>query len=142
MSSRSEKFATLIESFQGSGLDAHYLGYFECFNQRRFFEAHEVLEQLWLQQRKGPRDLFYKGLIQLAGAFVHLQKGRGGPAMALLRLARANLAQYPAVYDRLEVTAVCRHIDDWLHYVEALDGQALRFCADQVPKLALLTPAA
>ena len=59
---------------QGQVLDAHYLGYFACFNRGWFYEAHDVLEELWLANRTGPNYAFYKGLIQLAGAFVHLQK--------------------------------------------------------------------
>src|ERR1035441_10730308 len=83
--------------------DPGYLSYFECFNRQRFFEAHEVLEALWLPQRQGPNGLFYKGLIQLAGAFVHWQKNRPGPAEALLGLARANLRKYPAIHQGLNV---------------------------------------
>jgi len=42
--------------------DPRYLGYFECFNRQCFFEAHEVLEALWLPQRQGgPTALFTKG---------------------------------------------------------------------------------
>ena len=94
--------------------DPLYLGYFECFNQQRFFEAHAVLEPLWLPQRQGPNGGFYKGLIQLAGAFVHWQKNRPGPAVALLQLAQANLGKYPDIHQGLEVKAVLAMIDHWL----------------------------
>src|SRR5262245_54404203 len=106
MTRKSPKIATLRSSCQGQSFDPHYLGFFDCFNQQRFFEAHEVLEQLWLPERGRPKGLFYKGLIQLAGAFVHVQKDRFGPATALLRLANENLKAYGPVYDGLEVTAV------------------------------------
>ena len=43
-------------------------------------------------QRHTPNDGFYKGLIQLAGAFVHLQKDRLRPAASLFRLAQKYLA--------------------------------------------------
>ena len=92
--------------------DPRYLGYFECLNRRRFFEAHAVLEPLWLPQRQGPNGAFYKGLIQLAGAFVHWQKNRLGPAVALLGLAQANLRKYPAVHEGLDVKGVLAMIDD------------------------------
>ena len=88
MSTKSAKVAALVAQFRGRDLDPHYLGYFECFNRRLFYEAHEVLEELWLGQRQGPNALFYKGLIQLAGAFVHLQKSRPQPAAALFRKPR------------------------------------------------------
>jgi hypothetical protein len=74
VSHKSACIAARIESFCGQELDAHYLGYFDCFNRQLFYEAHEVLEDLWLKDKYGPNGAFYKGLIQLAGAFVHLQK--------------------------------------------------------------------
>lgn len=118
MSKKSARIAEMIAGLQGQGLDAHYLGYFECFNQQLFYEAHDVLEELWLGQRRQPNDLFYKGLIQLTGAFVHLQKGRLQPAGALFRLAQNNLAQYPAQHHQLNVTAVLALIADWLNRLE------------------------
>src|SRR5438105_6879363 len=46
MSLKNLKVAALIYQFQGREFDAHYLGFFECFNRQEFFEAHEVLEEL------------------------------------------------------------------------------------------------
>ncbi len=108
----------MIESFRGRELDAHYLGYFDCFNRRLFYEAHDVLEDLWLKDRRGANGDFYKGLIQLAGAFVHLQKGRLGPASALFKLAQANLQKYPSPHEHLDVQLVLRLIAGWLRQLE------------------------
>ena len=124
MSKKSAKIAELIESCRGLGLDAHYLGYFLCFNQGLFYEAHDVLEELWLAQRGAENDAFYKGLIQLAGAFVHLQKHslprpRLKPAAALLRLARGNLSRYPATHEHLDLLRVLALIEHWLERLEA-----------------------
>src|SRR2546428_133839 len=111
VSRKSSKIAALIEEFRGRDLDPHYLGYFECFNRQLFYEAHDVLEELWLTHRHGPDGSFYKGLIQLAGAFVHLQKNRLRPAAALFRLARRNLEAYLASHERLDVAAVIVLLD-------------------------------
>lgn len=73
-------------------LPAEVRAFYECFNQGRYFEAHEVLEGLWLRVRGRPEARCYQGLIQLAGAFVHLQKGRPAPALALLRRSQEHLA--------------------------------------------------
>jgi len=43
LSKKSEKIAGLIAACQGKPQDAHYLGYFECFNRQLFYEAHDVL---------------------------------------------------------------------------------------------------
>ena len=116
----------MIEGLRGREWDAHYLGYFECFNQQLFYEAHDVLEELWLGQRRQRNDLFYKGLIQLAGAFVHLQKNRLSPAGALFRLARGNISQYPAAHEGLNVTGVLGLIDDWLGRLASSSENPLR----------------
>ncbi len=114
MSKKSGHIAARIESFQGQALDAHYLGYFDCFNRQLFYEAHDVLEELWLPDRHGLDGDFYKGLIQLAGAFVHIQKNRRGPAAALFRLAQTNLGKYPARHHQLELSAVAELIRGWV----------------------------
>ena len=103
----------MIAGLQGHGRSAHYLGYFECFNRELYYEAHDVFEELWLPIRREPAGNFYKGLIQLAGAFVHLQKNRLKPADALFALAEANLRAYPARHEALDRAAVLALIADW-----------------------------
>jgi predicted metal-dependent hydrolase len=83
-----------------------------------YCEAHDVLEELWLADRTGPNYAFYKGLIQLAGAFVHLQKNRLRPSAALFKLADANLEKYPAVHERLRVDNVRLLIREWLRRLD------------------------
>ena len=113
MSKKSAKIAAMIEGFRGRPLDAHYLGYFACFNDGLYYEAHDVLEEMWLPNRGKPADHFYKGLIQLAGAFVHLQKNRLGPSNALFNLARANLQKFPPQYECLDVAGILDLIAEW-----------------------------
>jgi predicted metal-dependent hydrolase len=140
VSHKSARIAAMIESFRGQELDAHYLGYFDCFNRQLFYEAHDVLEDLWLPDRHGPNGNFYKGLIQLAGAFVHLQKNRPPPAAALFKLARANLEKYPDKHERLDVAAVCGLIRNWLGSLEAAHFEKNSFTSGNAPKLALNLP--
>jgi predicted metal-dependent hydrolase len=116
-------------------LPPQYLGYFECFNAQRFFEAHEVLEELWLPQRREPNGDFFKGLIQLAGAFVHLQKRRPDPAVALLQRAHSNLAKYPSVHHSIDVGLVLNLIERWRDCVNA--NPRLSLTVDNAPQLAL-----
>jgi len=127
----------MIESFQGQGLDAHYLGYFDCFNRQLFYEAHDVLEDLWLPDRQGVNGNFYKGLIQLAGAFVHLQKNRLRPAAALLNLAQANLEKYPLRHEHLDLAGVFKLIENWRNKLEAGRFEINPFTAGTPPQLAL-----
>lgn len=139
MSKKRAQIAVLIESCQSQDLDAHYLGYFECFNRQLFYEAHDVLEELWLTDRHGPNGAFYKGLIQLAGAFVHLQKNRLRPAAALFKLARNNLQKYPAQLERLEMAVVLALIEKWLGQLEVHQFSVNPLSTGQPPKLTLLS---
>ena len=128
----------MIESFQGQELDARYLGYFDCFNRRLFYEAHDVLEDLWLPDRHGANGNFYKGLIQLAGAFVHLQKNRLRPAAALFKLAQANLEKYPARHEHLDLKIVQGLIADWLQRLEQSGFGVNPLTPQSGPRLELL----
>ncbi len=94
-----------------------YSGYFTCFNRGEYYEAHDVLEHLWLQDRHGPDGHFYKGLIQLAGGFVHLRKQflrphhpkdgrRLAPAARLFDLAAANLAPFAPHHRQIDVARI------------------------------------
>src|ERR1700761_798246 len=113
----------MVESHRGHGVDPHYAGYFHCFNQQEFYEAHDVLENLWLADRHGANGNFFKGLIQLAGAFVHLQKNRLRPSAALFKLARANFEKYPSRHERLNLAAVQLLIEVWLWQLEKEEFQ-------------------
>ncbi len=127
----------MIESFRGHELDAHYLGYFDCFNRQLFYEAHDVLEDLWLKDRHGADVNFYKGLIQLAGAFVHLQKKRLRPAAALFKLARTNLEKYPRAHEHLNLQVVGDLIAKWLADLEATRFEINPLTEKNAPQLAL-----
>ncbi|MGB7769009.1 MAG: DUF309 domain-containing protein [Verrucomicrobiia bacterium] len=118
MSRKSKRIAEMVGHHHGRKLDPHYLGYFDCFNRRQFYEAHEVLENLWLKDKHGANGAFYKGLIQLAGAFVHLQKNRPPPAAALFKLACANFEKYPRVHEHLNLETVGTLARKWLKELE------------------------
>jgi predicted metal-dependent hydrolase len=94
----------------------YYRAYFRCWNEQRYYEAHDVLEQVWLN-KDSEDDQFFKGLIQAAGAFVHLQKNfehhahpkhgrRLKPAARLFALAEKNLTPYSPRHHALDVAAL------------------------------------
>ena len=141
MSKKSGHIAQRIAAFAGQTLDAHYLGYFDCFNRQLFYEAHDVLEELWLADRHGANGAFYKGLIQLAGAFVHLQKHRLQPSAALFKLARANVEKYPAAHESLDTKIVINLIDNWLARLDAGEFKVNPLTPETVPQLHLVQKA-
>ena len=142
MSKKSAKIAALIGSLRDRELDPHYLGYFDCFNRGLYYEAHDVLEERWLAQGKhGANYAFYKGLIQFAGAFVHLQKHRLRPAAALFKLARINLQKYATPHEHLDLAAVLTLIGHWQGALERNDFSVNPLSSGLVPQLSLQLPA-
>src|SRR5881392_4427640 len=94
----------------------YYRAYFQCWNEQRYYEAHDVLEQVWLN-KDSEDDLFFKGLIQAAGAFVHLKLNfeqpthskhgrRLKPAVRLFALAEKNLSMFAPKHHALNVAAL------------------------------------
>jgi predicted metal-dependent hydrolase len=118
MNRKSDRVHALLAAIPSGESDPCYAGYFALFNRGFFYEAHDVLEARWLPARQQPEGDFYKGLIQLAGAFVHLQKNRLRPAAALFKLAAANLEKYPSPYQRLETNRLLQTTRDWLAQLE------------------------
>jgi len=134
-----ERIAELAAQYSGAGVDPRYAGYFALFNGQKFYEAHDILEDLWLPDRKGANGDYYKGLIQLAGAFVHLQKNRLRPSAALFKLARTNLEKYPPAHEKLDLTGVRQLIAAWLGQLEHGGFAINPLTAANVPSLALQT---
>jgi predicted metal-dependent hydrolase len=137
VSNKAERIARVVGHGSAAGLDPFYGGYFDCFNRGQFYEAHDVLEQLWLKNRQGANGAFYKGLIQLAGAFVHLQKGRLRPSAALFKLALTNLGQYAGTHERLAMPVVRALIQHWLGLLEGGDFQTNPLGSEPGPALQL-----
>jgi predicted metal-dependent hydrolase len=140
VSNKSKRITAMVEQFRDGKLDPHYSGYFELFNEQKFYEAHDVLENLWLADRHGPDGNFYKGLIQLAGAFVHLQKNRLRPSAALFKLAQANLEKYPHPHEHLNLKTIRELILKWLGDLESTNFEKNPLADENVPELVLDLP--
>ncbi|MEE9145275.1 MAG: DUF309 domain-containing protein, partial [Candidatus Binatia bacterium] len=54
--------------------DPRLLKGIEEFNQRLFFECHESLEEIWLEEHGKDRK-FYQGIIQIAAGYFKLEQG-------------------------------------------------------------------
>jgi hypothetical protein len=113
MSEENGQDRVVAAALQDLGSTRDYGEYVACFNSGRFYEAHDALEPLWLKVRHYTEGPLLKGLIQLAGAFVHVQRGRIGPAQALLARARYHLAPFSTADARLGVGAVLELIGEW-----------------------------
>ena len=124
-----------------------YRAYFQCWNEQRYYEAHDVLEQVWLTKDSAD-DAFFKGLIQAAGAFVHLQKNfehpthpkhgqRLRPAVRLFQLAEKNLAAFAPQHHGLDVSALIELLKAHREKITRSDYQTNPWAPDNAPRLEL-----
>ena len=113
----------------------YYRAFFQCWNEQRYYEAHDVLEQVWLKSAISAEDAqYFKGLIQAAGAFVHLQKHfehpthpkhgkRLGPAVRLFRLAEKNLEPFGVERHALDLVGFRKILARYRGAVDAERGK-------------------
>lgn len=125
----------------------YYRAFFRSWNEQQYYEAHDVLEQLWLNT-DSTDAFFFKGLIQAAGAFVHLQKHfehplhakhsrRLPPAVRLFRLAERNLSSFAPSHHGLNVTALCQLLAAYADRIIASDYTFNPWSPQSAPKLEL-----
>src|SRR5215467_4762574 len=152
--SKGERISRFVAEVTGGDVDPAktdvlkhpcYCAFFRCWNEQRYYEAHDVLEQLWFKTDSPDAD-FFKGLIQAAGAFVHLQKRfehpshvkhsrRLPPAVRLFRLAEKNLASFVPVHHELDVAALCRLLRANADEIVASDYTNNPWSPETAPKL-------
>lgn len=77
----------------------------DLFNREEFFEAHEVVEDLW-NERDGREKEFLKGFIQAAVALEHLRRGNRKGFLAVLETAERYLRRADPAAGGLDVTAL------------------------------------
>lgn len=113
-----ERVEAFIRSHGTAGGDrACYELFFALFNAGDYYGAHDVLEHLWLA-RNDENSIFYKGLIQIAGGFVHLRRQflrpahpkdgkKLAPASRLLLLGASNVRGFGPQHMGLDVEKLC-----------------------------------
>ena len=114
----------------------------ENFNQRKFWEAHESWETLWLVAESDLVE-YLQGLIQIAAAYHHIQRGtlRGAPRLFAAALKR--LEPFPLVccgVDRTDVDAAARRHWKWLESGPQSPLDAGEYPRLRVPDAAQIAP--
>ncbi|MDP9292451.1 MAG: DUF309 domain-containing protein [Verrucomicrobiota bacterium] len=144
---RMSAFVDELGAGEGTALHACYAGFFKCFNEQRYYEAHDVLEHLWLKGRD-ENYAYFKGLIQIAGAFVHLQKQflrpehpkdgrRLRPAARLFRLGMKNIDGYRPRHLQCDVDALYEMCEERVEKIVASDFQVNPWRPDRAPVISL-----
>jgi len=76
--------------------DPRFLKGIDEFNEQLFFECHETLEEIWLEDHSEDRK-FFQGLIQVAAGYFKLQQGVPAGALKLWRMGIEKLEPYRPV---------------------------------------------
>ncbi|MBZ5599857.1 MAG: DUF309 domain-containing protein [Acidobacteriia bacterium] len=84
----------------------------DLFNSAEFFDAHEVLEDVWRAAPPAERK-FLQGLIQVAVALHHHTRGNLVGARSLLQRAAKNLAGYPENFAGIQLRDLLGSLADW-----------------------------
>jgi len=81
----------------------------QLFNEERFWECHEILEQAWHVSKGVERDAI-QSIILTAAAFVHHQKGEEEICLSILKRARAKMASVKT-YETIDFEGLEKNID-------------------------------
>lgn len=84
-----------------------YYSFFWHYHRQEYWEAHEVLEELWQTQREND---FYHGLIQIAAIMHQLERGKIRGARKLATSATRYLQPHAPTCDEVDVQIIL----DWL----------------------------
>ena len=104
------------------------------FNERYFFEAHEVLEEVWRQEHGEPR-LFLQGLIQVCAGYHHFQNGNLVGAITLLQRGADKMRRYPSPYMRIDAASLIAHIDGDRGRIEAIQREGGESASIDFPRI-------
>ena len=106
----------------------------EEFNQQLFFECHETLEEIWLEERGEDRK-FYQGIIQIAAGYFKLQQGVPAGAIKLWRMGLEKLEPYSPVYLGVELASFSAAVKRNLEELETVQKTGTDSLAVAAPTL-------
>ena len=121
------------EAAPGSSFSVHrssLVAGVDLFNSARFWDAHEAWERAWLQA-SGDNRLFLQGLIQLAAAYHHVQRGTFRGGVRLFDAALEKLSRVPEDYAGVNRTEACATAR--IHREKIARGELV--AAEELPKL-------
>ncbi len=72
------------------------------FNEQRFWECHEALEQIWRRESGQEREIL-QGIILTAAALVHYQRGRDQVSLSVFKRAYEKLRKYSGLYFGIDI---------------------------------------
>jgi len=98
-------------------LDKYQQG-ISLFNNAKFFDAHEALEDVWRAAPLGNKK-FLQGVIQVAVAFHHYSTGNRLGMRSVLERAIRNLSEPAGIFGQFQLAPLLQSLGQWR---DALDN--------------------
>jgi predicted metal-dependent hydrolase len=114
--------------------DPRFIKGIEEFNNGLYFECHETLEEIWLEEH-GEERKFYQGIIQIAAGYYKLEQGVPVGALKLWRMGIEKLLAYGPIYLGVNVEALVAGVGANLAALEKDQQQSAKSLA--VPTIQL-----
>ncbi|MGC9069367.1 MAG: DUF309 domain-containing protein [Thermoprotei archaeon] len=77
----------------------------ELFNSERFWEFHELLEEVW-RKKNGDEKRLLHGLILIAASLVHMQRNNTLVSIRIMRRALDELKPFDISYNGIDISSV------------------------------------
>jgi uncharacterized protein len=134
-----DRFTKLIREIDNAGgecdgaLPPGVLEGIHLFNERKFYECHEVIEHEWHAER-GPIRNLYQGILQIGVGFHHARGGNHRGAILLLTDGIEKTSRFLPVCRQIDTARLVRESQHCLDQIVALGPDKLsEFDWDLVP---------
>jgi predicted metal-dependent hydrolase len=117
--------------------DPRFLKGIDEFNQRLFFECHETLEAIWLEDHGEDRK-FYQGIIQIAAGYFKWQQGVPAGAIKLWRTGLEKIETYGPAHLGVNVEALVQAVKRNLAELECCQQSGGEFPTLEIPSIHLI----
>ena len=97
----------------------------ELFNRREYFEAHELLEDAWREEKGSIRGL-YQGILQAAVCCLHITRGNFDGATKLYARCKPKLDEWPDSCQGVDVAGLRRSLSTVMDEVSRLGPERIR----------------
>jgi hypothetical protein len=118
-----------------------YLQGIEDFNAGRYFDAHEIWEEIWLRS-SGETKLFYQMLIQAAVGLHHYERGNARGARGMHANVIEKLSRLPSTYMSLDLVDFSRQFEVALSELIDNNNEAAPADDKHRPRIELLNDSA
>jgi uncharacterized protein len=113
-----------IECACQAQLDPQVIEGLKLYNAREYFECHEVLENAW-RAEKGPIREMYRGILQVAVGYYHIQRSNYVGARKMFKRCRRWLAPFPDTCQGINLAGLRRDM-------QAVEDAIVRLGADRI----------